>query len=501
MMLTMAGIFSRVHVGINEADKVAALVDVDQSLLKSMAYARKDNEKHGTWSRGNHTFRPCEVTPRFTRVCPECIRELGYARAIWDVRLVVACPRHHKLLLDTCPACGKTLTWMRRGLLTCSCGHHINSDTCNPAPEWTTRIASLIENTLLKDDNEDLDQKWFPLEVMQLSAEDLLPFITYWATILSRRLTPSTDKVLTHRTGFSVSDLSEVLNLAGQEISEWPLSHARTIARLFESYRHFGHHVKRSHFLDVVGASWVWSKSDKAPAILRDEVRSYLAERTVTISSKKVTYLHPRHIIPFVVPNSVNHGIGILRAIEILGVGEKLIEQLAKHGYIRRLEKNTPNSCAASFDLVSVLSVKPHILATADRSESANELGLSASQFGSLVKHGILAVAIGKKNTASGSRFRRDDLTALTARFSELAMGCQDQGDLDFSHGVQVKDFWPTGPGIKQDREFGPLAEAILAGKVIIAPLSHSFHGIGEYLLDMNSLAQLGFRLRPEWLP
>jgi len=500
MMLTMAGIGSRVHVGINEADKVASLVDVDQSLLRSMAYARKEDNKHGTWCRGNHTFRPCEVTPRFTRICPECIQELGYARAIWDVRLVVACPMHRRLLLDACPACGKTLTWRRRGLLTCSCGHRINSDACRSAPEWTTRVASLIENAILKNYRNDVDSAWFPLEVAQLPTEDLLPFLNHWTAILSRQLESSRDKVLAHRTGFSVSNLAEVVNMAGQAVAEWPLSHARTIARLFERHHHFGTHVRRTTFRNVVGAPWVWAQSHDAPAILRNEVSTYLAERTIYKSSGKTSYLNPRHIIPFAGPSSAKHGVGVLRAAELLGAGEDLIKRLAKHGFIKRLEKTMPSSCAATYDLDSVLSIKPYLLATVDDQEAAHALALSTRQFRSLVKHGILEVGIGKRRTTVGSRFRRDNLAALNARISELAMGCHDHGNLDFSHGVQVKHFWPNGQGIKQDREFGPLAKAILSGKVLIASPSHRHRGIGEYLLDLNSLAQSGFRLRPEWL-
>ncbi len=499
MMLTMAGVASRVHVGINEADKIAALVDVDPPLLRSMAYVRKDGEKRGNWWRGNQKYRPCEITPRFTRICPECIRELGYARAVWDVRLVVACPRHQTLLIDTCPACGKTLTWMRRGLLTCSCGHRVNTDACLPAPEWTTRVASLIEDAILNK-RKDLDSTWFPQEIMQLPPEDLLPFLTYWTTILSRRLDPSADKILTHRTGFAVSDLSEVLNMAGQAVAEWPLSHARTIARLFDRHRHYGNHVKRANFLNVVGASWIWAQSDNAPAILRDEVRTYLAERTITTANGKASYLHPRHVIPFTSPGSISQGIGILRAVELLGVGEELIEKLAEQGFVKRLEKSTPGSCAGSFDLRSVLSIKPHILATVGHREAATELALSTRQFGSLVKHGLLEVAIGKRKTASGSRFRRDDLAALNARFSELARGRHDQNPLDFSLVVQINKFGPPRRAIEQNREFGLLAEAILSGKVLISPPSHNHRGIGEYLLDLNSLAKSGFFTRPERL-
>lgn len=500
MMLTMAGVASRVHVGIKDTEKVAALVDVDAHLLRAMAYVRKDEDKHGTWWRGNHTFRPCEVTPRFTRICPACIQELGHARAVWDIRLVVACPKHQTLLLDTCPACGKTLTWMRRGLLTCSCGHRINSDACGSAPEWTTRVSSLIENSIQTGSRKDVDLTWFPQEVLQLPPEELLPFLTYWTTILSRRLDPSADKILTHRTGFAVSDLSEVLNMAGQAVAEWPLSHARTIARLFEHHRHFGNHVKRAHFLNIVGASWVRAQSKDAPAILRNEVNAYLAEREIYNSIGKTSYIHPRHVIPFATSNSFTAGIGVLRAAELLGVGEELVKRLAKHGFIKRLEKTMPNSCAATYDLDSVLSIKPYLLETVDDREAAHALSLSTRQFSSLVRHGILEVAVGRKSFSYGSRFRTDDLSALGARFSVLAIGCHDQGHFDFSNGIQVKHFWPTGKGFKEDREFGLLAKAILSGKVIIASPLQSYRGIGEYLLDLNSLGQSGLRLRPEWL-
>ena len=500
MMLTLAGVSSRVHVGINEANKIATLVDVDPALLRSMAYVRKEDQKHGTWERGGHQFNPCEVTPRFTKICPACILELGHARAVWDIRLVVACPKHLTLLLDSCPACGKALTWIRRGLLTCSCGHCFSEDLCPPAPEWTSRVASLIERTLFKRDNENPDLTWFPWEVMRLSANDLLSFLTYWTTILSRLIEPSTDKILTYRTGFSVSVLTKVINMVGQAISEWPLSHSRAIARLFERHRHFHNHVKCTNFLNVVGASWVWAQSDHAPTLLRDEARRYLAERKTHSANGKESYLHPRHIIPFSPPNNVRHGIALLRAVELLGVSENLVKRLIKQGFITKHEKIRPNSCAANLDLESVLAIKPNMLTTMDYREAAKDLCLSGKQFSSMVKEQILDVAVGKKNTAHGSRFRRDDIAALTARFSELSKHSSELQDLDFSHGIRVKNFWPSGSGMKQSRKFGPLMKAILSGKVLISPPPCGAIGIGEYLMDLNRLAHLGFCVRPLWL-
>lgn len=45
------------------------------------------------------------------RVCPGCLAEAAYYRAVWDFIFVSACPRHSCALLDTCRSCGKPLWW------------------------------------------------------------------------------------------------------------------------------------------------------------------------------------------------------------------------------------------------------------------------------------------------------------------------------------------------------------------------------------------------------
>lgn len=55
-------------------------------------------------------------------VCPQCVEELGFAQAWWDLRYAIACPKHHRMFIFRCPGCGKRVSLFRRGLLTCSCG-------------------------------------------------------------------------------------------------------------------------------------------------------------------------------------------------------------------------------------------------------------------------------------------------------------------------------------------------------------------------------------------
>ncbi len=55
------------------------------------------------------------------RVCPQCLAEKPFHRAIWDIRLVAACPVHQKFLVATCQACRQPLKWRGNDLTRCSC--------------------------------------------------------------------------------------------------------------------------------------------------------------------------------------------------------------------------------------------------------------------------------------------------------------------------------------------------------------------------------------------
>ena len=55
-------------------------------------------------------------------ICPECVHELGFAPAWWDLKYAIACPKHRVMFVSACPRCAKPLSHTRRGLLTCACG-------------------------------------------------------------------------------------------------------------------------------------------------------------------------------------------------------------------------------------------------------------------------------------------------------------------------------------------------------------------------------------------
>lgn len=57
-----------------------------------------------------------------SQVCPQCLREHGYMRKIWDLTVVTTCHIHNCKLLDQCLACNKILSPYRKRINFCDCG-------------------------------------------------------------------------------------------------------------------------------------------------------------------------------------------------------------------------------------------------------------------------------------------------------------------------------------------------------------------------------------------
>lgn len=71
------------------------------------------------------------------RICTACLSKQPWARRVWDVHAVVACPDHGTLLLDVCPGCGERLTWRRPELTRCRCGQDL---LAVPRPEAASSL-------------------------------------------------------------------------------------------------------------------------------------------------------------------------------------------------------------------------------------------------------------------------------------------------------------------------------------------------------------------------
>lgn len=125
--------------------------------VQRLSYALESNDgsKRGESATylGHRLGRSYFLNRSHPRVCPDCVRELGYCRAAWDFTLSVACVRHQRLLIDRCPACTLPLKWTRPDLCLCDCGYPWETlDFCSCATDGELLIAQLID--LSMDDQE-----------------------------------------------------------------------------------------------------------------------------------------------------------------------------------------------------------------------------------------------------------------------------------------------------------------------------------------------------------
>lgn len=89
--------------------------------------------------------RPLDAYQRHhPMVCPACLEESAYARKLWDLAHLPVCTKHGLALIDTCPNCGKRLSWKRVKVAHCGdCGADLRQAARVSVDPEVTELASL----------------------------------------------------------------------------------------------------------------------------------------------------------------------------------------------------------------------------------------------------------------------------------------------------------------------------------------------------------------------
>jgi hypothetical protein len=134
--------------GLEQQDRGAQLAHVlrlEASEWLGICYRRVKGKRHlecrsflGQMIGAHH------LNYRYPRVCPGCLRNSSVWWAIWDLKLVSACPIHRCRLIDRCPACQRRLTWHRRSVHECRCGLDLRKVKAEPAESSLVTINAAI---------------------------------------------------------------------------------------------------------------------------------------------------------------------------------------------------------------------------------------------------------------------------------------------------------------------------------------------------------------------
>jgi hypothetical protein len=133
--------------------KLAAILGKDPDRLAKIAYLGKAKDGRSEYRLNGHSIgRGLNLVPlrlKDPAICPTCVKEQGIVDVCWDTTAFVACPLHGTKLLQRCPACNSGLTWLRPGLLTCSCGASLADAVSEPASAATLGLMSVLRSMIL----------------------------------------------------------------------------------------------------------------------------------------------------------------------------------------------------------------------------------------------------------------------------------------------------------------------------------------------------------------
>lgn len=183
-MLSSAGMTSGEMISIiPPLEKLAPLFNLSITEMTKLGYRKplgSPSAKH-IWIY-NHQLPTYYLNIKRPKICTECILQTGFTESFWDLKHAIACPKHNRYLLKSCPDCKKHLSWFRPGLLTCSCGCDLSQtkgDLLNN--QAVLGLLTFLRNQLKREphDNKLLKQRLgFPVEHLEtLTLAELLSII------------------------------------------------------------------------------------------------------------------------------------------------------------------------------------------------------------------------------------------------------------------------------------------------------------------------------------
>lgn len=105
--------------------KLAAVTRKEKARLQVIAYEGETERRSTMLLR--HKVPRTALELELPRICPECVRALGFIEAHWDLAIMTACPVHLRGAVQSCAICGQKLRWFRPDLLHCQCGARIDT--------------------------------------------------------------------------------------------------------------------------------------------------------------------------------------------------------------------------------------------------------------------------------------------------------------------------------------------------------------------------------------
>lgn len=121
--------------------KLAQTIGRPVETLEAIAYKRRDDDDR-TFRILGHPVAFQDLSLSNSKICPQCVDELGYVEATWDLDLFWGCPVHRRSPFWFCPRCDRRVPGNRRGMLICRCGTPMQNE---PKQELSPESVALLD--------------------------------------------------------------------------------------------------------------------------------------------------------------------------------------------------------------------------------------------------------------------------------------------------------------------------------------------------------------------
>lgn len=108
----------------DDLSRLSLICDVPESSLWSMTFpvvAPHHHRSRQTIKVFGNVVSIKALEYLWVKFCPICLQASPYYRRIWNLSMVTACPFHHCLLINKCPACQLPIQWFSPSVVRCSC--------------------------------------------------------------------------------------------------------------------------------------------------------------------------------------------------------------------------------------------------------------------------------------------------------------------------------------------------------------------------------------------
>ena len=318
--------------------------------------------------QGGHQFNGSALTrPHFltdgARVCPECVREKGYVDRLWHLRAYAVCHRHEKILVNLCEGCARPISWLRRKLNQCDCGHVWGPGI--QAPPDLVDVSSRFAEAAPYADAEP--------------RRTLAGLVTVaWFFGCSLFADPRRRGVVA-RSAADVGTAIEVMAQGAPFLTDWQRSFEDWARDRFQAqgariglHRHFGHELARMRN----------TFAEPCPFVI-DDVRNYFSHHWQGYLLRRQSY--------FCVGPKVARFIPATDAAKTLGVRVQKIWEFVKAGQLSAGQRSAGRRTYRVIRADGVEALRRHFASLLTPTEAARELGISLDRFRQLERAGFIS--------------------------------------------------------------------------------------------------------------